>query len=716
MKLTNIKRFSVLLFFFIVITTALFGKETPLAKDVKKVLKSYAGLAELKKRGFKISALDSVNTGEDIYNVLLPYMIKDGVPLDNTIAFYDKQARKTYNFKQHYTVHFFDEYGTKAQLQAKGFKDEEIFPYFSKGKDVYRAGAFSWEPAKSFPEYDSSGMTPLPPLQEKKFIYFFPIVYTQSMYQDYWEAASAKDFIILDFRLSSSGNNNLVSSFFDYLEQRNYQGQIFIIIDSSSPFGESVLSYCLVKWVNGKEEPRNLRITSIGDNTIGYSNFSGEWKRLETERIIIYGVRTQINKYKKYDEGVGQKPDIWAENSEDIYKTIEVLTDIKNFSNKIQVFNTYYENILIQNNYNFLRPFKWPEVFCTEKNDDVFFKYFSQFVELQNKWNNFFINHQDNIALTMNNIYPLNSTGYTLSYDEYINLFKKLVHIFIPENLEDLKKLDEYNAQLSTQIENKTASTFIDEKVTIYNMLKKYYIGFYKMMNSGFTYNAWEAVSDYDQMTALFDKCIDDYHLDISSKSGFHYQRKQTYDKDSIRSSDPFKTYKQITTSNTWYIRYTSCAIDWNEYADFPNKANDAKKSKYIVLDFRSNPGGGNGEQARFFENLIQQNYRGTIYVAQDNWCYSGGEVWSIASRYTDKLNLKLIGTHSGGMSITGNCEHYDENGIHFYLPSSSFETYMPPNFLGEGKGFEPDIWANKNDMKAILEKEGLDLKGIEFN
>ena len=100
----------------------------------------------------------------------------------------------------------------------------------------------------------------------------------------------------------------------------------------------------------------------------------------------------------------------------------------------------------------------------------------------------------------------------------------------------------------------------------------------------------------------------------------------------------------------------------------------------------------------------------------QDNWNYSAGEVWIIANRFKDKLNLKLIGTHSGGMQIYGNCVKYNENGIYFWLPSTSFATNLPENYLGEGKGYEPDIWANKNNMKAVLEKLGLDLSGIVFN
>lgn len=104
------------------------------------------------------------------------------------------------------------------------------------------------------------------------------------------------------------------------------------------------------------------------------------------------------------------------------------------------------------------------------------------------------------------------------------------------------------------------------------------------------------------------------------------------------------------------------------------------------------------------------------IFVTQDNWSYSAGEVWIMASQFKDLLDLTLIGTHSGGAQIYGNCVSYEENGIFFYLPSTSFVKYLPKNYLGEGKGYEPDIWANKENMKSKLESLGLDLSGIEFN
>ena len=84
-----------------------------------------------------------------------------------------------------------------------------------------------------------------------------------------------------------------------------------------------------------------------------------------------------------------------------------------------------------------------------------------------------------------------------------------------------------------------------------------------------------------------------------------------------------------------------------------------------------------------------------------------------MASQFKDLLDLTLIGTHSGGAQIYGNCVSYEENGIFFYLPSTSFVKYLPKNYLGEGKGYEPDIWANKENMKSKLESLGLDLYSL---
>ena len=42
-------------------------------------------------------------------------------------------------------------------------------------------------------------------------------------------------------------------------------------------------------------------------------------------------------------------------------------------------------------------------------------------------------------------------------------------------------------------------------------------------------------------------------------------------------------------------------------------------------------------------------------------------------------------------------------------------EGVLPDNWLGEGKGYEPQIWATTENMKETLEKLGVVLDDIEF-
>ena len=76
------------------------------------------------------------------------------------------------------------------------------------------------------------------------------------------------------------------------------------------------------------------------------------------------------------------------------------------------------------------------------------------------------------------------------------------------------------------------------------------------MKKQGFTKDAWKKVSNYDEIKNLFDK-------------------------DSIKSDDPYPTFIKKTTSNTYYLRYNSCNINWPDYANFPNLAYEARSGHW---------------------------------------------------------------------------------------------------------------------------------------
>lgn len=256
---------------------------------------------------------------------------------------------------------------------------------------------------------------------------------------------------------------------------------------------------------------------------------------------------------------------------------------------------------------------------------------------------------------------------------------------------------------------------FEDEKDAIYQIMKLNYVGLPDMEKRGFTKEEWESASSYDELKVILDKYMLDTHFSINTKNGFHYQQSQRFDEGTSESIDPSYTFRLVETSNTYYIRYNTCDTYWDKYLKLPSFASEAKEKDFIVLDFRSNYGGGNSQQYSFFRTLANLHYEGTIFVLQDNWCYSAGEVWGVTAYYNNILNFKLVGTHSGGMQVYGNCISVSKNGVTIWVPTTSFANYLPENYLGEGLGYEPDIWATTPEMKTVLEGQGLDLTGIIF-
>lgn len=291
----------------------------------------------------------------------------------------------------------------------------------------------------------------------------------------------------------------------------------------------------------------------------------------------------------------------------------------------------------------------------------------------------------------------------SLDYDDF--------HTFIMDNQSYICTSLNLNEKPYKHIDK--AAVFLKEKNDIYKILKLKYAGYPDMVKRGFTKEMWDNASTFDEIKDIFDTCINDTHLSISTNSGFYYHQNQRFDEGTSPSIDPEKTFIAKKTSNTYYIRYNSCDVKWPDYANFPKLAYEAKNKDYIVLDFRSNHGGGNYQQILFFRNLA--DYKGTIYVLQDNWSYSSGEAWETTGEFIDKLNLKLVGTHSGGMQLYGNCRSITKGDVTAWVPSSSFAALIPKNYLGEGLGYEPDIWATTPQMKQVLESQGLDLSGIIF-
>ena len=255
------------------------------------------------------------------------------------------------------------------------------------------------------------------------------------------------------------------------------------------------------------------------------------------------------------------------------------------------------------------------------------------------------------------------------------------------------------------------------ELTYIWETLSDNYAGFDKMEEQGFTEKKFFKIKTYADLTKLFDQYISDCHFYFKIND-LEYRQPFAHDEGTKESVDPAgQTYFEKETSNAYYVRFNSCTSD--DYKNnLPQVYENALKKEYLILDARSNHGGSDAPQLMLMGRLEAWKYSGTIVILQDNWSFSGGELWRIfAWQDEHPWNSILVGTHSGGCQAYGNCETFrnEELNIILYFGVDSFLESLPSNYLGDGEGYEPQVWATTQTMKDVLEGLGIDTTGIEF-
>ncbi len=255
-----------------------------------------------------------------------------------------------------------------------------------------------------------------------------------------------------------------------------------------------------------------------------------------------------------------------------------------------------------------------------------------------------------------------------------------------------------------------------EELSYIWDIWKKRYAGFSKMKKLGLKEKDFMKIKNSDKLFATLEKYIDDGHFWIQVKDRL-FRIKMNTDEGCTPSVDPSGTYYELETSNTYYVRFTDCTCE-KYMSDFETLADRCLEKDFLILDARTNGGGSDIPQRTLRNDLMRKKYKGTVIILQDNWSYSSGEIWHVFGAAGTKLNCKLVGTHSGGMQNYGNCENYANQDlkIYAYFGYTDFTSGLPSNYLGDGKGYEPEIWATKENMKAVLEENfAVDLAEINF-
>lgn len=325
------KIISVFIFSILLGSASLFAT---IADDAKKAIKEYAGYDELVERGFTLNKLDKITTPEDLYKVLLPYMIVDGKPLDNLLSFND------YNFQCHKSIKFENVYGTFDNLVKKGYKPEQLFYYPSKGEGIYRVGNFVWEKSKKVPTIWSDICFYNRPFMGKNIAYFFVGMFTDNYFDSYIKEISKKAAIVIDLRLNQGGWGNQIYKLGEALCKANYKGKIIFVIDRTTGSDcENAMYYNLKDsyYINGSNKNVGFEWVTVGENTQGVQIYASNVKwNYQVGELKFSPLPVKTNEWKFCEEGVGFMPSIWASGEEDINKTIEFLTGEKNFAELIK--------------------------------------------------------------------------------------------------------------------------------------------------------------------------------------------------------------------------------------------------------------------------------------------------------------------------------------------------------------------------------------------
>lgn len=392
-----------------------------ISDDAKKALKEYAGYEELVNRGFKLSMVDKIKTSEDLYKVLLPYMVVDGKPLDNNISF------NGFNFKRHKSIKFKDVYGTIGELTKKGYKPEQLFPYDSKGQGIYRVGDFVWEEIKpvTYPWTDVCFYNR--PFMGKKLAYFFPGSFIKDYFKPYLKDIQKKDAIVVDLRLCQ-GNWNQLWVLGESLCSAGYKGKVILIIDRTTSYDaeNQINNLQNSYYINGTNKKVAFEWITVGENTAGIQKYTQNAKwNYNVGELSFSPLPVNKNQWACCEEGEGVNPYIWAYGGEDINKTIELLTGEKDFASLISDAAKWRKHLCSSEKALWNFQFTLPDCIKNIKNYDEYNKNVAQLLDI----------YLDYVTLLNINGEKLQNISYwipasecgvkTKNVSEYVQAFKK---------------------------------------------------------------------------------------------------------------------------------------------------------------------------------------------------------------------------------------------------------------------------------------------------
>ncbi len=366
------KKFILSLFFVIFALFNVCGEDLlhPVIRDdidediriIEEAFIRYSRYDELVERGFDIHKLDFMTTENEIYYYAEPFFAyneeKGWLPIDNHHQLF-YTSEKGYHLNSggyHRSVYFSDEYGTKKELLKKGYiENETMFYYPSNGEKDWRVGEWKWHNGLSIayfkPNYAYADITyrygnkqtydNIYTVETEKSLMITPKAVYDGLKD--WDYFPRKDNLIINLDGNSGGNENAAVSFSENIKNTKYK-KIIVIIGDTNSAGEEITSFL----------KKDKRVILIGRNTNGMIvNYAGGYFK---SNIASGNLPDKKNKNDIAPEGIGILPDIWANNTYDIFKNLWQITkdydlSFKDFGKSFNFANRKeYEEILDRHN------------------------------------------------------------------------------------------------------------------------------------------------------------------------------------------------------------------------------------------------------------------------------------------------------------------------------------------------------------------------------
>lgn len=341
------KKFFVSLFLIFTLVINVFAEYVSMEtvhKELREFVETSAYFDILKDRGLDLDKLDSIDDPKELCEYLSQFFIdENGYPLDNHayIRYFNKDKHEDFEYIQRTTrLSFSDEYGSKDELLAKGYiENETMFYYpFYNGEwheDGYRVGkkVFGsplYEVHKNNFEYSIN--------TKKSLLVGVPAFYEKySCINDIRK--SKKDYLIIDLSYNGGGRGE----YFDMLVKaikKMKPKEIFVLCSGSTVSWGDYATLLIGK-------ATNIKTTVIGAPTKG-SWISGVDEKtfyLGDAYFISFGLlplskahickdgylgRSGAESHEKYNlpyqtEGIGAAPEIYADNFMDSLEIVKHL-------------------------------------------------------------------------------------------------------------------------------------------------------------------------------------------------------------------------------------------------------------------------------------------------------------------------------------------------------------------------------------------------------